>query len=262
MDFKRKEQYNIDDLLQIMTLLRKECPWDKVQTHESIRMNFIEEVYEVAEAIDKNDISLMQEELGDVLLQVLFHTEIEREQGHFVFEDVCDGISKKLIERHPHIFESYKANTVDKVLDNWNTIKMQQKGQLSYTDNLKGVTKALPGLMRSEKVQNRAKKAGFDYQHIEQAMADMESELAELKQAIILGENLNIEEELGDLLFSIVNVSRFLKINAEQSLEKATDKFIRRFEKVEHLANQKNIDMKEENMDVLNSLWKEAKQNS
>ena len=260
-NFEFKENYNVDDLVEIMKILRGEngCPWDKEQTHNSIRNNFIEEVYEVVDAIDNADNDSLKEELGDVLLQIVFHTEIENEQNGFDLEDVADGVCKKLILRHPHIFGDVKADTSEKVLDNWDKIKMKEKGQESYTDTLKSVPKAFPALIRAQKVQKRAGKANFDWEDVNEPLFKIGEELAELKKAIENGDNANIGEELGDLLFATVNVSRFLKLDAEETLNRATDKFIARFEQIEKLANERNIDMKTSSLDELDALWDEVK---
>ncbi len=261
-DFTFKSEYNIDDLLQIMALLRSEngCPWDKQQTHASIRNNFIEEVYEVADAIDREDNAALREELGDVLLQVVFHAQIEKEKQSFDFNSVADGICKKLILRHPHIFGDTVAKTTEKVLDNWDKIKMQEKGQETYTDTLKSVPKAFPGLLRAAKVQKRAAKANFDWEDVYEPLLKVGEELSELEDAMENGCPCQVYEEFGDLLFAAVNVSRFLKIDAEQALQSATDKFIRRFEKVESLVKDRGIDMKEASLEELDALWDEVKQ--
>lgn len=261
VNFEFKENYRISDLLQIMRILRGEggCPWDREQTHQSIRRNFIEETYEVAEAIDNGDTALLLEELGDVLLQVVFHTQMEAEQGTFSFDDVCDGICKKLILRHPHIFGDVTAETPDEVLKNWDEIKKQEKGQKTQSDAVRSVPKTLPALMRGAKVQQRAAKTGFDYPDLSDALGDLESELAELKEAISGGDRAAVDEEFGDLLFSCVNVSRFLHLDAEECLTRSTEKFICRFSEVEKLAEQNGTDMKTASLDELNQLWAQAK---
>lgn len=261
MDFQQKTKYGIDDLLDIMRILRSPdgCPWDREQTHGSIRRNFIEETYEVAEAIDTGDAALLKEELGDVLLQVVFHSQMEAEREVFDFGDVADGICKKLIARHPHIFADVVAETPEEVLRNWEDIKHREKGRSTYTEALDAVPKTLPSLMRSEKVQSRAAKAGFDYPDLWRAFADMRSELEELCEAAQKDGQARIEEELGDLLFSVVNVARFLHVDAENALEKACDKFVRRFSGVERLAAEKGIDMKSAGIDLLDILWGEVK---
>lgn len=244
-----------------MRLLRSEhgCPWDREQDHHSIRKNFLEETYEVLEAIDKEDQELLKEELGDVLLQVVFHAEMEAEAGCFGFDDVCDGICKKLVLRHPHVFGGVDVSGTGEVLTNWDKIKERSKGQTTCTETLKSVPAVLPALMRSEKVQHRAAKSGFDYPNAQDAIKDLVSEVAELREAVDEGDKTHIDEELGDLLFAAVNVSRFVGADAEQSLSKACDKFIARFEVVERLAMERGLSMKEQPLETLDKLWKEAK---
>lgn len=255
------EKYGIDDLLAIMERLRQPdgCPWDREQDHHSIRNDFIEETYEAAEAIDRENREELCEELGDVLLQIVFHCQIEREQQGFDFTDVCDGICKKLIERHPHVFGSISVENSDEVLENWDMIKQKSKHQNTFTDTLKSVPAAYPALMRAQKIQKRAKKAGFDWDDVDGAFKKLDEEMNELKVAVAEGNDSHIFEEYGDLLFSAVNVSRFLKIDSEQALNGATNKFVSRFEKVENLANQKGIDMKNSTLETLDKLWDEAK---
>lgn len=261
VQFPSKEKYDIDDLLRIMEILRGEggCPWDKEQNHHSIRNNFIEETYEVIEAIDINDTALLKEELGDVLLQIVFHAQMEKEQNQFGFDDVCNDICKKLIHRHPHVFGDVVADNAEQVLTNWDNIKRVEKKQATSTETLKSVSNALPSLMRSYKVQKRAAKSGFDYHDYIEALADLNSEISELQEAIAREDNENIEEELGDLLFSVVNVSRLLKKDPEELLYKATDKFIARFEKVEQRALQQGKSLSQCSFDELNDFWGKAK---
>lgn len=260
-DFEFKNNYEFDDLVKIMEILRSQngCPWDKEQTHDSIRNNFLEEVYEVLDAIDRDDKTDLKEELGDVLLQVVFHTQIEKEQNGFDLSDVADGICKKLILRHPHIFGEVKADTSEKVLDNWDKIKMQEKGQKSYTDTLKSVPNAFPALMRATKVQKRAAKANFDWDDIYEPLMKIGEELSELEEAIENGCMMSVSEELGDLLFSVVNVSRFLKLDCEETLNRATDKFIDRFQKVEEECINRGVDMKASTLEELDKIWEEVK---
>ena len=261
VDFEQKGHYNIEDLLEIIKILRGEngCPWDQVQTHQSIRKNMIEETYEVVEAIDEENPVLLQEELGDVLMQVVFHAQIEESEGRFNFDDVCDGVCKKLIVRHPHVFGNLSVTGSDEVLINWDSIKRKTKGQTSFTETLQSVPAVLPALMKSEKIQSRAAKAGFEYPNIAGAMNDLASEVEELKQAVASGNQDNIDEELGDVLFSCVNVSRFAKIDSEHSLSKSCDKFISRFEKVEQLCREQGMEMTDASLEQLNELWKKAK---
>lgn len=261
MDFQQKPNYGFEDLLQIMKMLRAPggCPWDREQTHKSIRQNFIEETYEVIEAIDTEDRELLKEELGDVLLQVVFHSEMESEVGSFDINDVCDGICKKLIVRHPHIFADVKADTTDEVLSNWDKIKMQTKSQKTQSDAMDSVSKSLPSLMRSEKLQKKAAKVGFDWPDVSGALQKVEEETQELKKAIEDGDKKGMEEELGDLLFSVVNVSRFLKVDSEEALYHACDKFTNRFRMVEALAKERGIAMESAPLSLLDSLWDEVK---
>ena len=261
MDFQYKEAYTISDLLVIMRLLRAPngCPWDKVQTHQSIRQNFIEETYEAVEAIDKEDYDLMREELGDVLMQVIFHSIMEEEAGRFTFDDVCDEVCKKLIIRHPHVFGNVNAETPDEVLRNWDAIKMQTKSQKKVADSVDDVAKSLPALMRAQKVQKRSAKSGMDFKDAEDAAKKVPEELSELMQAIPAGDKDKLTEELGDLLFSVVNIARFVGVDAEEALTKSTDKFSKRFRMVEDLAAERDIDMKTADMSIMDSLWEEVK---
>lgn len=261
MDFQRKETYDLDDLLQIMKLLRAPggCPWDREQTHKSIRNCLIEETYEAVEAIDDDDPVLLQEELGDVLLQVVFHAELEAEAGRFAFANVVDGIAKKMVQRHPHVFGTVVVNGTEDVLTNWDAIKKKTKDQKTQTEVLQSVSKALPALMRSQKVQQKAAKVGFDWPDVSGALDKVAEETAELREAIRTDVQENCSEELGDLLFSVVNVSRFIGVNPEQSLSEACEKFIARFAKVEQLAKERGMDMASAGIDALDKLWDEAK---
>ncbi len=261
VDFEFKGKYSIQDLLKIMELLRGPggCPWDAEQNHESIRNSFIEETYEVIEAINKQDRELLLEELGDVLLQVVFHTQMEKEIGSFDFDDVCDGICKKLIERHPHVFGDVSVSGTDDVLSNWDTIKRKSKGQKTQGSSMLKVPKELPALMRAEKIQSKAKKAGFDWDNVSGAFDALESEIAELREAIASGNADAVDGEFGDMLFSCVNISRFIGVDSELSLTRANEKFISRFLVVERLAAERGIDMKSTPIEELDKLWDEAK---
>ena len=261
IDFKQKENYDIYDLIKIMELLRSEngCPWDREQNHQSIRSNVIEEAYEVADAIDSGSKEMLVEELGDLLLQVVFHARMDEEAGGFNFDDVCDGICKKLVYRHPHVFGDIDADTSDQVLKNWDALKKKEKKQESFTDTLNSVPKAFPALMRSQKVQKRAARAGFDFDNKSDVYDKVAEEMVELSDADTLNDGKKIFEEYGDLLFSVVNLARFLNIDAEEALAASTDKFISRFEKVEQLAIERGIDMPNTPITELDILWDEAK---
>lgn len=260
-NFNFKDSYDINDLIDIVEILRSPdgCPWDREQNHKSIRRDFIEETYEVIEAINKDDRDGLLEELGDVLLQVVFHTQIEREKNSFTLTDVADGICKKMIERHPHVFGNVKADTSDKVLENWDIIKKRTKQQKTQTDAMNSIPREFPALMRADKVQKKASKAGFDWDNVDGALEKIGEELKELQDAIQMGVVDNVREELGDLLFSVVNVSRFVKVDSEEALTLATDKFIDRFSKVEQMAKKQGIDMKNTELDELDKLWDKAK---
>lgn len=262
VDFERKDSYNIQDLVEIMRLLRAPggCPWDAQQTHESIKKNLIEETYEVIEAINKNDNDLLCEELGDLLMQVVFHACMETEKGAFNFDDVCDGICKKLIERHPHVFGETIISGVDDVLTNWDDIKRKTKGQKTTTQSMLSVPRELPALMRAAKLQKKAADVGFDWSDVSGALDKLQEEIDELRQAVENEDSENMTEELGDVLFSAVNVSRFIKADAEESLTAASDKFLSRFTTVEKLAGERGIDMKASSLDELDRLWDEAKE--
>lgn len=261
-DFEFKQKYTVEDLVAIMRVLRSEngCPWDKEQTHESIRKNFIEETYEAVEAIDRKDSHLLCEELGDVLMQVVFHAQIEAEKQVFDFSDVADGVCKKLIERHPHVFGDVHVDTADEVLVNWDAIKSASKQRNTVTDKMLAVPRQLPALMRAEKIQGRASKVGFDWDSVDGAFAKLAEESAELKSAASEADKPHIEEELGDLLFSAVNVARFLKVDPEEALTRATDKFQNRFSVVETLAAERGIDIQSASLETLDRLWDEAKE--
>jgi len=257
VDWVSKKSYDIKDLVEIVRLLRSPggCPWDREQTHQSIRREFLEETYEVVEAIDENSTDHLKEELGDVLLQVVFHSRIEEEEGRFTLDDVADGICKKLIYRHPHVFGDVTVSGTGEVLSNWEALKRTEKHQETYTDTLNAVARSLPSLWRAEKVQKKARKAGFDWDDPQGALDKLSEEIEELKAAVAQG--TNIEEEFGDLLFAAVNVSRFIKVDSEMALNAATDKFIRRFAQVEQLATDKP--MPEMTLEELDKLWDQAK---
>jgi len=260
-NFIFKEKYNCEDLLEIVKILRAPggCPWDAEQTHESIKKDLIEETYEVIEAINKQDKELLLEELGDLLLQVALHTEMEKEINTFDFDDVCNGISQKLIIRHPHVFGDVKADTTDEVLTNWDNIKRQTKHQKTTTESMLSVPRELPALMRSTKIQSKAAKVGFDWDNIDGALEKVDEETKEVRDALKNGTKEDISEELGDLLFAVVNVTRFAKVDAEEALTAATDKFLNRFSLVEKKAAEKGIDMKSSSLEELDKLWDEVK---
>ena len=264
IDFQLKDKYNFHDLVEIVKVLRSPggCPGDIEQTHQSIRENFLEETYEVIEAIDTLNPELMQEELGDVLLQVVMHSDMARDEGWFNMDDVCNDICQKLIIRHPHVFGDVKVSSTDDVLNNWDTIKRSTKKQTTQSVAMAAIPATYPALMKAQKVQSKAKKAGFDWDNAEGAFNKVAEESTELREALATGDKSRVEDELGDLLFSVVNVARFCDCDAETALEKATKKFMARFTIVESLASEKGIDMKNASIEVLDELWDEAKSGS
>ncbi|MBR3791130.1 MAG: nucleoside triphosphate pyrophosphohydrolase [Clostridia bacterium] len=250
-------EYTMDDLLNIMKRLRADdgCEWDKAQTHQSIKRSMIEEVYEAIEALDNNDDKMFANELGDVLLQVVFHSRIAEERGAFDFGDVVNEICTKLIDRHSHVFGNDKAGNEAEALKAWENNKKKEKGLKTFSDALVDVPKNFPALIRAEKVQKKAKNAGFDWENIDGAMDKVYEELDELKSA----SQETVSEEFGDLLFSVVNVGRFLNVDPEISLNDATNKFIDRFIKMEKLSEEKGRKLDELSLGELDDLWNEIK---
>lgn len=261
VDFEIKDNYDINDFLRLVTVLRSPggCPWDRKQTHESIKKNFIEETYEVVEAINKADAEGLKEELGDVLLQVAMHSEMESEKGSFDFNDVVNDICKKLVVRHPHVFGDVAAQSSDEALQNWDQVKLKTKGMKKQGEAMIKVPREFPALMRAQKVQEKAAKAGFDWDDINGAVDKLHEEIDELETALAAGVGKDIEEEFGDVLFSCVNVSRFIGADSEEALTASTDKFIKRYLLVEKLAADEGLDMKTASIEELDKLWNKAK---
>lgn len=257
-----KNNYDFMDLLDIIEKLRGEdgCPWDREQDHSSIKKCLIEECYEVLEAIDENDIDMLIEELGDVLLQIVFHSQIGSEEGFFTIQDVISSICNKMINRHPHVFGEVTAENSKEVIENWDKIKKQEQEIDNYTDELKHVPKNLPSLMRAYKVQKKAAKVGFDWDNIEDAMNKIVEEYYEVKDVYKSEKEAKILEEIGDLIFSVVNVARFLDIDPENALNYTIDKFINRFEYIESTALSMGLDLNEMSLEEMDTLWEKAKQ--
>lgn len=249
----RKGGYTFYDLVEIMKILRGEggCPWDREQTHMSIRKNLIEETYEVVEAIDNDDPVLMCEELGDLILQAVFHAQMSAEEGRFDINDVCNGICEKLIVRHPHIFSDVVADTSDEVLKNWDAIKQQTKHQKTVTEKLNAIPPSLPALMRACKAGEKAAKVGFDFPTSGDAMKKVYEEAREVETA----DSDAVSEEIGDLLFAAVNVARKHGVDPEEALYRATDKFIGRFSAVEKTVSDSGRRMEELSMAELDGIW-------
>lgn len=255
------KKYTIEDLRDILVTLRGEngCPWDRVQTHQSIKKSMIEECYEAIDALDSGDDSAFANELGDVLLQVVFHARLAEERGAFNFDDVVNEICTKLITRHTHVFGKDKAVSADEALGQWEKNKKKEKNLDSYTAMLKDVPNYLPALMRCEKVQKKAGSVGFDWESSEPVYEKIDEEIGELKAAAVSGNADDIEEEYGDLLFSVVNLGCHLNLTPEISLTKSVDKFIKRFEKMEAEVVKNNEDMAEMNIEKLDFLWEKVK---
>ncbi|HOQ14035.1 MAG TPA: nucleoside triphosphate pyrophosphohydrolase [Bacillota bacterium] len=260
-ELKSKTRYEFSDLCDIMMLLRSKdgCPWDKEQTHESIRSNFIEETYEAVEAIDKNDMKLLREELGDVMLQIVFHAEMERERGVFDINDVIDDICKKLVLRHPHVFGDVVADTSEEVLSNWDAIKAQEKERKTISDKLRSVPAPLPALMRADKLGRISRKAGFDFTSVDDAFDKIGEEAAEVKRALSSGDTSAITDEIGDLLLAVVNTARLAGVESERALNLACEKYIRRFEVLESELAKRGLTPEELTQAELDAEWDEAK---
>ena len=259
VDFVDKLAYDVYDLQKLMELLRGPdgCPWDREQTHESIRRNLLEEAYEAAEAIDGDDADNLIEELGDVLMQVVFHADIASKAGRFDLNDIADATCRKLIRRHPHVFGSFRAKNGDESLVFWEDIKREEKLHGSTYDEMQSVARNLPALWRAEKIQAKAAKAGFDWPDYTGALEALRAEAGELENAIAAGEN--IEEELGDLIFSAVNLSRFFGIDAEHALGLSSDKFMSRFRKLEASALSQGRSLRDMTLDDMEALYQQAK---
>ncbi len=254
-----KKRYDFEDLVAVMKLLRGEggCPWDREQTHVSIRNNLIEETYEVIEAIDTENPALLKEELGDVLLQVVFHAEIAEEERQFVMEDVTTEICAKLIHRHPHIFADVNVENSAEVLKNWEAIKSDEKSRRTVTDKLTAIPHMLPALMRASKVGKKA--SCFDFPDTESVMDKISEELVEVSEAIDGGKQEEIFEEIGDLLLSITSLCRKVGVDAEEALTRATDKFIDRFHKVETEVIAQNKRLDDCSLGELDAIWDKIK---
>ncbi len=259
INFVRKPQYGYEDLLEIIRLLRSEdgCPWDKAQTHQSIRRGLLEEAYEAAEAIDNDDPVLLKEELGDVLMQVVFHADIESDAGRFTIDDVCDGVVKKLLFRHPHVFGSECEDSPESVPVSWDKLKRQEKGQKTVADSMDSVARSLPGLWRAEKLQSKAASAGFEWPAVQGALDKLEEEVGELRRAV--EEGGDVPEELGDVLFAAVKVGRFCACDPEDAVNGTCEKFIRRFRAVENGAAAQGREVSQLSLEEMTALWNEAK---
>lgn len=261
MHFETKEQYTMDDLREITTILRGEngCPWDRAQTHQSTRKNLIEETYEVVEAIDKQDEVLLREELGDLLLQVVFHAQMEEENSRFTMDDVITDICKKLVFRHPHVFGDTDANDEEEALVSWEQSKKKSKKYDSYTAQLQAVPTVLPALMRAEKVLHRASRVGVKCENTDDALTLLEDDVAGLFQAMELDDLQQIEHKMSQILLHSVNISSFFHFDCEKLLTNATEQFINRFDTVEQYAVANQLDLAEMEPEKVMQLWQTVK---
>ncbi|MFT4145789.1 MAG: nucleoside triphosphate pyrophosphohydrolase [Mobilitalea sp.] len=253
--------YNFNDFMEIIRKLRSKegCPWDREQTHESLKTCLIEECYETLEAIDKKDNQNLSEELGDILLQVALHSVIAEETKEFTIEDVVQGVSEKMIRRHPHVFGDAVIENSEGVIASWEEIKKTEKQNVSPAQEVLNVPKAFPANIRAEKVQKKASKSGMDFEDYKQALKKVYEELDELTESIENGDKSKIFEEFGDTMFSMINLSRFLQLNAENSLTNATNKFINRFVDVFALAESRGQNLCELSPENQDMLWREVK---
>ena len=245
------------NFIDIVRRLRKECPWDAEQTHESIRAMLLEEAYEVMEAIEDKDLQQLRKELGDILLHVVMHSVIAEETNAFTLNDVIEGETKKLIHRHPHVFGEVEAKSAEQVTKNWEKLKLQEQGRKSMLD---GVPRVLPALQRAHRLQQKAASVGFDWSNIDDVWKKVEEELDELRT--VRAENISkekIEDEFGDVLFSLVNFARFLKINPEDALRGTIEKFISRFQYIETTASAQGKELDKMTLQEMDVLWNEAK---
>lgn len=261
VDFQCKPRYDWQDFLQIMRLLRSPggCPWDREQTHASIRRNFLEETYEVLDALDRDDVAGMKEELGDILMQVAFHAIMEEEVGRFDIDDVVDGVARKLVFRHPHVFGTLEGKDSEQALTNWEAAKRKEKGFRSVADAVEAVPHTLPALWRAEKIISKTVKAGFNWSSIDGALNKLDEEAGEVRQAVAAKDPDNLREEIGDALFALTKIAQMNQIDPEDALHRACDKFEGRFRKVESAA-EKPLDACSEA--ELIALWETAKHSS
>ena len=235
------------------------CPWDKVQTRESLKPYLVEEVYETLEALDGNNPEEIKDELGDLLYQILFHAKISENRNEFNIKDVVESISEKMVRRHPHVFKEESLETPEQVVTQWEEIKKQEKNNAHRESVLDGVPKNLPGLLRAQKLQKKAAKHGFDWDEITAVFDKLDEEIAEFKQAVLSGKETDIAGELGDILFVLVNIAKFKKIDAEEALRTTNNKFIKRFQYIEQEVAKRGKELKDTPLEELEQYWQDAK---
>ena len=235
------------------------CPWDKVQTRESLKPYLVEETYEVLEALDENDPEKIKDELGDLLYQILFHSKISSLKGEFNFRDVIDNLSEKMVRRHPHVFKGGKLNTPDQVIGQWEEIKKKENNKANQKSILDSIPINLPSLIRAQKLQKKAAKEGFDWDQINDVFDKLDEEISEFKEAVLTKKSMDIQNEIGDILFVITNIAKFHKIDAEEALRSTNNKFIKRFKYIEQKLEGKGKTLKNSSLEEMERYWQEAK---
>jgi len=258
MSTRQEQMEAFGRLLDIMDELREKCPWDKKQTNESLRSNTIEEMYELCDALIRNDDEHIKKELGDLLLHIVFYSKIGQEKGTFDIKDVCNALCDKLIYRHPHVFGDDPADTSKKVEQSWEQLKLKEKGGNKTV--LEGVPSSLPSIVKAQRIQSKARNVGFDWEEKEQVWDKVQEELEELKDEINVMSPAGMENEFGDLLFSMINAARLYKVDPDNALEKTNQKFIRRFNYLEQQTIQQGRSLKDMTLEEMDAIWNEAKQ--
>ncbi|MDP7058218.1 MAG: nucleoside triphosphate pyrophosphohydrolase [Nitrospinaceae bacterium] len=248
-------------LIEIVDTLMGEngCPWDNVQTRESLKPYLVEETYEVLEALDTNDPDQIKDELGDLLYQILFHSKISSKSNEFDIKDVLDNLKEKMVRRHPHVFKEGPINTPDQVIERWEEIKKEEKTHSNHPSILDSVPKQLPSLLKAQKLQKKAAKEGFDWDEISDVFDKLDEEIAEFKSAVLEGKDTDIQSELGDILFVLVNIAKFKKIDAEEALRSTNNKFIKRFQHIEQEVAKQGKTLKETSLEDMEHHWQNAK---
>ena len=252
---------SLSKLIKITETLMGEdgCPWDKVQTRESLKPYLVEETYEVLDALDANDPEKIKDELGDLLYQILFHSKISSLKGEFNFRDVIDNLSEKMVRRHPHVFKEGELNTPDQVVKQWEEIKRNEKNQANQKSILDNIPKNLPSLLRAQKLQKKAAKEGFDWDQISDVFDKLDEEIVEFKEAVLKKKSADIQNEIGDMIFVITNIAKCYKIDAEEALRSTNNKFIKRFQYIEQKIKAKGKTLKDSPLEEMERYWQEAK---
>ena len=252
---------SLSKLIKITDTLMGEdgCPWDKVQTRESLKPYLVEETYEVLDALDANDPEKIKDELGDLLYQILFHSKISSLKGEFNFRDVIDNLSEKMVRRHPHVFKEGELNTPDQVVKQWEEIKRNEKNQANQKSILDNIPKNLPSLLRAQKLQKKAAKEGFDWDQISDVFDKLDEEIVEFKEAVLKKKSADIQNEIGDIIFVITNIAKCYKIDAEEALRSTNNKFIKRFQYIEQKIKAKGKTLKDSPLEEMERYWQEAK---